>query len=71
MDLPPHGWGRRGEGAAEGEVGEDEDDEEEEECSERRGKGCSVESRFPGEGAWPPGGCSHRAASCENTTIRA
>lgn len=62
MDLPPHGWDREGE--ARGDEYDD-DDGEEEECSEQRGKGCSVVSRFPGEAAWPPGGCSHCAASCK------
>lgn len=60
MVLPPHGWGREGEAGAEGEEGKDEADEEEEEeeegegeeeCSGRRGKGCDVGRRIPGEGA--------------------
>lgn len=66
MDLPPHGWDKDVEVGVEAVEGEEENDEEEEkECAEQRGKGCSVESSFRGEGTWPPGGCSHCAASCE------
>lgn len=75
MDLRRHGWHRESE-AREDEYDdekEEEDEEvvvvgvgEEEECSEWQGKDCIVANRFPGEGTWPPGGCSHRAASCWN-----